>query len=246
VTLRAQDGLCILVGIPLRIAARRLTVENVAVVACTSAPIRVSASEAVELRGVSALGSQSTTSDRAAVDLAAVGSAGTTLVLERSVFARNVGGDAELGLYCGSGAWLEEARLDDVTVDGLQTDATLALEATRRLRAEALRLRRGSARVLLRLLWPVVDGELAASTLSAPADALLEIREKTPIAPKLRLTQRTVVTVPVAELPAGIDADGSVVEVDLDRADAAVDDAVAAAAARVVAVDPRLERLVAR
>jgi hypothetical protein len=32
----------------------------------------------------------------------------------------------------------------------------------------------------------------------------------------------------------------------LDRADAAVDDAVAAAAARVVAVDPRLERLVAR
>ena len=246
VTLRAPDGLCVLAGIPLRIAARRLTIENVAIVGCTSAPIRISASAGVELRDVSALGSQSTTMDRAAVDLAAVGEAGTTLVLERSVFARNVGGDAALGVYSGSGAWFDDVRLDELTVDGLDSDAVVALEATRRLRGRAVRLRRGTARMLLRLLWPVVDGELAASTLSAPADGLLEVRQETPVAPKLRLTEGTIVTAPTGELPGEVEADESVVDAVLERADAAIDDAIAAAAARIVAVDARLERLVAR
>ena len=244
VTIRAPDGLCVLAGLPVRIAARRIALENVAVVGCTSGPIRVTAREAVELRDVIAMGSSATEYERAAVDLGAAGDVGTALTLERVVFARNTSRDSALGLYCATGAWLDEARLTEVTVEGGSPDAVVALEAVRLLRVRAARLRRGSARVLLRLLWPVVDGELAACALSGPAGGLVEVREETPVVPKLRLTEGTLVTAPLDALPEVVALDATVEEAAGETVDARVDEAIAAAARRVIDVDGRLERLV--
>jgi hypothetical protein len=244
VTLRAPDGLCVLAGIPISVAARRITIENVAVVGCTSAPIVVTASGGVALRDVVVLGSHPTRYDRATVDITAAGDAGIAVDVERTVVARNDSQDAHLGLYSGSSAWLDEIRLTDLVVDGGSPDATIALEAVRSLRARDARLRRAAARVLLRLRWPIVDGELAACTLAAPEDGLVEVREETPVVPKLRLTDGTVLTAARDRLPDLLEVDETVEDAPVEAVDAAVDDAIAAAAAHVVQVDGRLERLV--
>ncbi len=76
VTLRCE-GLCVLAGIPIRIAARRVTLEGIAVVGAVGAAIAVSAAEGADLRRVIALGNIESGFGRAAVDLSATGSAGT-------------------------------------------------------------------------------------------------------------------------------------------------------------------------
>jgi hypothetical protein len=99
VTLQCSEGLCVLAGIPIRIAARRVLLENVAVVGCRSAAIRMTASQEYELRNVVVVGNSATQYERATVELGAAGEADTAAALEHVVVGRNTCVDATLGLY---------------------------------------------------------------------------------------------------------------------------------------------------
>ncbi len=112
------------------------------------------------------------------------------------------------------------------------------------LRVTGCSLLAGAARTLLRLAWPIPDGELAACRLSPGAGALVAVSGTVPgEPPRLRLTGGTAVTSSIAGLPPAVEADGTVTEVAPETLDAEIEAAVAAARDRVLAVDPRLARL---
>jgi hypothetical protein len=244
VTVRCAEGVCVLAHLPVRIAARRVTLERLALVGCRTTALGVSAERELALREVTVMGNAASPRDRAAVALSAGGSTGTQALLERVVVGRNQARDAALGLYAAAGAWFEDLRLEDLAVTGGEADALLAVDAVRRLRAQGCTLGAGAARVLLRLLLPATDAELSGCALSAGAGALLEVSQagQTPAAP-LRLTGHSTTATPLGELPAGIAADDTVSAVDVATVDAALDAALDAAAERLVGVDARLEQL---
>ncbi len=246
VTVRCADGLCVLATIPVRIAARRVTLERVALAGCRGTALGVSAEQELVLRDVTVMGGTASPNSHATLALSAAGSAGTRAVLERVVVGRNQARDAALGLYAAAGAWLEDLRMDDLTVTGGRADALIAIDAVRRLRAHGCSLRAGAARVLLRMMLPATDAELSGCALSATAEALLEVSQPGSSAPApLRLTGHSTVTAPLAQLPAGIVVDDTVSVLDKAAADGPLEAVLTAAAERLVEVDGRLEQLLA-
>ncbi|HXB63728.1 MAG TPA: hypothetical protein VNV42_02520 [Solirubrobacteraceae bacterium] len=244
VTVRCSEGLCVLAQIPVRIAARRVTLERVALAGARGTALGVSAERELTLRDVTVMGSVASPRDRAALALSAAGSAGTRAHLERVVVGRNQARDAALGLYAAAGAWLEDLRLVDLAVAGGRADALIAIDAVRRLRAQGCTFGTGAARVLLRLLLAATDAELSGCALSAGAGALLEISERQPAAgAPLRLTGHCAVTAPLGELPAGVVADDTVSVVDPTAVEGPLEAALDQAAERLIGVDGRLERL---
>jgi hypothetical protein len=235
VTLRASAGRCVLAGIPLRIHARRVTLEGVALAGTVGVALAATASEAIALRDVAVLRATPGDDDPAAVVLTATGTEGTALALERVVVGRTATANAVLALACGSGAWWSALELADCVVAGA-ADALLAIDAVERLRLRGCTLDGAATRTLLRLAWPAVDGELAGCDLTAAAGALLEVRNATPREPPpLRLTAATALSVPPGELPAALAADDTVT-----RGAAGASAAIARAADALVALDGRL------
>ena len=88
VTLRSRAGLCVLTGLGVRIAARSVRLEGVAVVAAPGgSAIDVTAEHSLRLRDVIVLGTPAPVARSTPVALRAAGSTGTTAAVESSVIA---------------------------------------------------------------------------------------------------------------------------------------------------------------
>jgi hypothetical protein len=242
VTLRGAGGLAVLGGVPLQIIARKVVLERLAVVGPRFPAVAITA-QAIELRDVAVLGAQPDERRRAAVELCAAGPEATQ-VIERTVIARNTGRDATLACTVRSGAWLNELRLDDVTIADGSPDAVLTIEAVRRLAVRDCVLRAGAARVLVRMDWPAERADVEGCTLSAPAGALVERRNPAPVPVGPVEIRSSRLTAALTELPAHVHAGEDVEEISGERVDGLVGDRVRAAVALVVEADARLERLV--
>jgi hypothetical protein len=240
VTVRCAAGLCVLAGISLVIAGRRVTLENLGVVGCTTGAVRLSASEGAELRGLSVLGNSTGRKEIAAVHVHAPPGSRPSARIEGSTIARNRAGDAALGLYCSSGAWFEEVALDDVTLAGTGM-TTIAVDSAQTLTLRGCSLRLDTARVLLRA-GGLVQAELSGCRLVAAADGLVELGERSREIP-FRLVEGTELSADPVELPAPLTADETVSERPRRELESAVDERIEGAVARIADVDPRLRAL---
>jgi hypothetical protein len=239
--IRAVGGPAVLAGIPLALTARRVALEDVALVGLPGTALAVTATEAIELAGVTVLDVTARPRERAAVALTAAGTGGTALRLVRTVVARASAADAVVGAIVLAGAWFDAVALEDCTLAGEDAPALLSIDAAASLRIASSRLRAPAGQALLRMGWPPNDGEIRDSALSARAAKVLDVREAVPPdSPPLRLAGTTEVTTVLSELPAHITADPDVRETAGQQVDAAVDGAIRAAAERLVAVEPEL------
>ncbi len=235
-----SDGLTVLANLPLRIAARSVTIEGLALVGALRPALGISATRSISLTRLVVLGAQGDPRQRAVVDLTAWGP-DVALAVESSTLARSTAPDALLGCYVASNAWFGTVRLDGTTLAGDRSDAVVAIAAAASLEWSDSRLGLGSARVLLRLDWPAKRGTMTGCTLSAPAGRLLEIRSPAPVpVDPVRLAGGTrTSTAP----PPAFEPDGTLVEATQPDLDEEIVAAVARVAAHVGAVDERLSRL---
>lgn len=233
-------GLSVLVDLPLQVAARRVTLEGIALVGALRPALRVSAAESIVLRDVTVLGAQADERQRAVVDLAA-GQPGTVLSIERCVLAQSSAPDALLGAYIQSEAWFESITLEDTTLSGGGSDAVLAIEAARALSLSRCRAAADRSRVLIRMDWPGERARLSGCALAAPATRLLELRNPAPVqVDPLHLDHGTRTDAALGELPAAVAADDTVETVSSDVLEHEVAAAVTAARERVLQTDGRL------
>jgi hypothetical protein len=244
--LRAPDGPCVLAGIPLRAAGRRVVLEGVALIGLTSCALSLVATDAVELDRVTVLDVTARTRERSAVAISAAGPKGTVLEARDTVIARAGAPDAVVGCVPLAGSWFESVALTRCTLAAAEAPALLSIDATAVLRLLGCRMRAPTGRTLLRMGWPPNDGEIRDSVLSASADRLLVLAggPPGPQGTALRLEDGTSVTAALGDLPAHVTASGGVRETAGETVDAAVEAAVREAAERLAAVDGRLaERL---
>jgi hypothetical protein len=242
-TLRGAGGLAVLAGVPLQAVARRVVLEDLAVVGPLYPAIAITAVE-IELRGVVVLAARPDERRRAVVELCAAGPEATQS-LRRTVIARSTGRDATLACTVRSGAWLDRLTLEDCTVADGAPDAVLAVEAVRTLALRRTLLRAGAARTLVRMDWPAENTEIEDCTLSAPAERLIERRNPAPVPMgPARIGGASRLTAALAELPGSVRAEDGVQEISGEVVDAELQERVDAAAGAVLAADPRLEPLV--
>jgi hypothetical protein len=241
ITLRGAGGLAVLAGVPLQAVARRVVLERLAIAGPLFPAIAITAHE-IELRDVIVLGARPDERRRAVVELVAAGQEAQQS-LARTVIARCTGRDATLACAVRSGAWLNRFALEDVTIADGAPDAVLSIEAVRELALRGCVLRAGAARTLVRMDWPAERTTFADCTLSAPANRLLEQRNRAPVPLAPATLSDSRVTAALTELPDHLVADDSVEEMSGERVDELVRERVDAATAAVLAADARLERL---
>jgi hypothetical protein len=240
VTVRCTAGVCVLVGTPLVVAGRRVTLENIGVIGCTTGAVALSTSGGAELRGLTILGNSTGRKEIAAVHVHAPQGARPSVRVAASTIARNRASDAALGLYCAAGAWFDEVALDEVTLH--ETGATaLALDSARVLSLLGSSLQSGAGHALIRA-GGLVEAELNGCRLAAPADGLVELSELSrEIA--FRLGGGTELGGDLAQLPAPLSADESVVGRPLRELEAEVEERVDRAVARLTQIDPKLRTI---
>jgi hypothetical protein len=240
ITLRGAGGLAVLAGVPFQAVARRVVLERLAIVGPLFPAIAITARE-ITLRDVIVLGARPDERRRAVVELVAAGPEAQQS-LARTVIARSTGRDATLACAVRSGAWLNRLALEDVTMADGAPDAVLSIEAVRELTLRGCVLRAGAARTLVRMDWPAERATIENCTLSAPADRLLEQRNRAPVPLGPATLSDSRVTAALAELPHHLVADDSVEEMSGERVDELLSERIDAATAAVLAADARLER----
>src|SRR5262249_10291477 len=231
-----EAGLCVLAGIPLVIAGRSVMVDNLGVVGCSTGGVRLSATERAELRGLAILGNSAGRKEVAAGHVHAPAGARPSVRSQGSTVARNRAGDAAVGLYCATGAWFDEVRLDDVTVGGTGSTA-VGIDSARALNLTGCSLQAGGARVLVRA-GGLVEAELAGCRLAAASDGLVELGPRSREIP-FRLVRGTELSADPSVLPSPRTADDTVVERPRRELEAVLDESIDRALALLTAVDPR-------
>jgi hypothetical protein len=227
-----SEALTVLTNLPLRVAARSVTIEGLAFVKALRPALRVTATGAIALTGIAVLDSQADPRQRAVVDLSAW-RPGVTLDVVDSTFARSVAPDALLGCYVASGGWFERIRIAGSTLEGGTTDAVLAIEAVSSLELVGSLLGAGAARVLVRMEWPPKSGSISGCALSGQAGALIDVANPAPVPVEpVRVSDSRL----TGDLPGTFETADSVERVDRASLDEAIAGAVAVADRRLASV----------
>jgi hypothetical protein len=244
VTLRASGGLCVLAGMPITIVARNVTLEGVAVVGAPARAIGLVVTGEARMRDVTVMGSAASENDRAVVVVTAAAES-AVLSVEGAVVAGCEGRDSVFGVYNAAAGWFDQVSLSELTVAGYRRAGALVdVHAARVLRASGCALDAGEADVLLRMMWPPAEGELASCLLAAGGDALVSVTGELPEPPPpLRLTGDSAVSAPLDALPDMLRPEDGVRQESAESVRAEIDARVQRAAERLVAVDARLERM---
>jgi hypothetical protein len=241
VTLRAPDGLCVLVGAGLAVAARSVRLEGIAFVGGPPIAVDATVADGVVLDDVIVLGHPPDERSGSTIQLVAAGGRGAEALLHDVVLGHSGAADALIGAFCHEGTWWQTLALERVTASATAGDAVLAMDSVASLRLRDCALAVGQARTLLRMLVAPTEAEIAASRLSAGAAVLASVIHPDPARPApLRLVEGTATTVPAGELPPGFEGEPG--EVAGATVDAEVAAAVQRARERVVAADARLEQ----
>ena len=133
--------------------------------------------------------------------------------------------------------------LDGVVIADVRADALIAIEAVRTLHLRGCALDARQVRTLLRLDVPVADAEIADSRLLADAGALVELRMPVPPeARPLRVGGGSSLSAVADDLPPLVELTDAQAGQDGTGLAATIDEAVAAATARLAAIDPSLGR----
>ncbi|MET0818254.1 MAG: hypothetical protein ABWZ67_11895 [Solirubrobacteraceae bacterium] len=239
VTLRAPDGLCVLVGAGLAVAARSVRLEGIAFVGGPPVAVDATVADGVVLDDVTVLAHLPDEQSGSTIQLVAAGGRGAEAELRDVVVGHSGAADAIIGAFCHAGSWWQTLALERVAATATAGDAILAIDSVASLRLRDCALAAGQARTLVRMLVAPTEAEIAASRLSAGAAAFASVIHDDPARPApLRLVDGAALTVPAGELPPGFD--GEAEEVAGATVDAEIAAAVDRARERVVAADARL------